>query len=132
MSTEEPVVSVEDLAYELKNTVARVATRYASQRPQDPEDFVVLRGSVEALIEQAEKRVHFGTKEEPAYVRADQLVPGVHMDGYLFDVAFSVTVEKVVPQGDGRVWVTAYSSSAQRYPDRVWRGDKPIETWGKV
>ena len=126
-------MNVEDLAHELKNTVARVATRYAAQRPQDPEDFVVLRGSVEALIEQAEKRVHFGTTEEPAKVRADQLVPGVRMDGYTFDVSWSVIVDKVVPQDDGTVWVTAYNSSAGRnYPERVWRADKLVETWGKL
>jgi hypothetical protein len=132
MSTDEPVVSVEYLADELKNTVARVATRHAAQRPQDPEDFVVLRGNVEAIIEQAEKRVHFGTSEEPAMVRADQLVPGVRMDGHTFNCSFSVIVEKVKPLENGGVWVTAYSSSAQRYPERTWRNDTMVETWGKL
>ena len=125
-------MNVEDLAFELKNTVARVATRYAAQRPQDPEDFVVLRGSTEALIEQAEKRLHFGTSEEPARIRADQLIPGVRMDGYTFGVSFSVIVEKVVPQEGGKVWVTAYSSSAQRYPECIWLNGATVETWGRV
>lgn len=118
---------------ELKGTLDRVMARYAAHMPQDPEDFVVLRGSTEALIERAEKRLHFGTGEEPAKVRAGQLVPGVYMEGHVFGVSWSVIVEKVIPQDDGTVWVTAYNSSAgKNYPERVWPADKQVETWGKL
>jgi hypothetical protein len=74
----------------------------------------------------------FGTSEDPGTVRADQLEPGVYVDGYHFNASFSVSIESVKPQEDGRVWVTAYDKSGNRYADRVFRPDRPITTWGRI
>jgi hypothetical protein len=48
-------IEAHDLAKEIRETASRVEYRIKFNVTQDPEDFVVLRGSVEALIEMAEE-----------------------------------------------------------------------------
>lgn len=47
----EKIKKIHQLRDEIKDTSIRVGRKALLELPQDPEDFVVLRGSVESLIE---------------------------------------------------------------------------------
>lgn len=63
LPTVDQKIEAHDLAKEVRETAARVEYRVKFGVTQDPEDFVVLRGSVEALIDLAEN-VEAGTDEK--------------------------------------------------------------------
>lgn len=75
----------------------------------------------------------FGTDEESATVKAEQLEPGVRISGDRFDRTSTLVVQDVVPlPAEGKVRVDAADFTSGDHCTGSWYSDRPITCWGRL